>query len=374
MATRETDSVAERYAAIPSDDDLSSVMHEVAQTMGGCATVLTAHPFGAQRPIILFSSHPVSNEREEQILDTTGTFGADGDAAGHAWRQCGHGPGEDVLLVPVGPVSGHSRLVISVYFRDLSDERRHRVEDIYRQRRPFAVGYFRLWQMNRMRRQRCEVLESALHQTDTGVVFLAQGGDLVFANEAAEVILSKGDGLRRRRGSVTATNIAESVSLQVALEHIEAINAQGRSISRQSAPVLALHRASGPPLIVSLLAADMAAIERSDVAVIMYIVDPQLSTAKMLAPVCRLYQLSPVETDLVCHLAQGKALCRAADLMRIKEQTARSYMKQIYLKTGTNRQTELVVLMLSSLVRMKDSIVQEALSVSVRMNGRYAAM
>ncbi|UZK67771.1 hypothetical protein [Sphingomonas sp. M1-B02] len=349
-------------------------MREVTQTLGGCASVLTTHPGGTHPPTVLFIDRPISIERQQAIFDTIGSFGTGAQPERHAWRASDDGLGEEVLLIPVASIAGHSRLVISVYFNNPTDEQRQKAEHVYLQRHPFAIGYFKLWQTNRIWRQRCGIFESALDQTDTGVIFLTKRGEVVFANEAAETILSTGDGLRRNHGSVAATIIAESMSLQVALEHVEAINAQRSAVRARSAPVLALHRDSGPPLIVSLVAAETSAVEASDVAVIMYVVDPQLSTAKMLAPVCRLYQLSPVETDLVCHLAQGKALCRAAESMHIKEQTARSYMKQIYLKTKTNRQTELVVLMLSSLVRMKDSIVQEALSVTVRMNGRHSSI
>ena len=363
-----------RYAAIPEKDDLPLVMREIAQTIGGCATALTMHPSGQHLPSLLFIDRSRSVSDEQAVLRQAADFIVEGETGAHAW-MAGFDGADGVLLIPVEPIPGHSRLVISVFFSKLTAALRHEAESIYLERRPFAVGYFRLWQVDRMRRQQCQVLESALHQSDTGVILLARGGEMIFANDAAELVFAKGDGLCRKHGFLNATNLSESVSLQVAINHLEAVNAnQMSTVGYQSSPVLALHRESGPPLIVSLLAAETRAIEPGDAAVILHVVDPQLNTAKMLAPVCRLYRLSPVETDLVCHLAQGKALSQAAELMHVKEQTARSYMKQIFLKTDTNRQTELVVLMLSSLVRMKEGIVQEALSVSVRMNGRYSSI
>jgi DNA-binding CsgD family transcriptional regulator len=55
-------------------------------------------------------------------------------------------------------------------------------------------------------------------------------------------------------------------------------------------------------------------------------------------------------------LAIGKSLQEAAEAMRIKDQTARSYLKQIFLKTDTKRQAELVRLMLTSHLRIERSI------------------
>ena len=50
-------------------------------------------------------------------------------------------------------------------------------------------------------------------------------------------------------------------------------------------------------------------------------------------------------------LANGNSLVDSAKAMHVTEQTARSYLKQIFVKTETNRQAELVRLMLTSSVR-----------------------
>ena len=255
---------------------------------------------------------------------------------------------------------------VEVYKR-WQDERRSFAEKVYSTRKPFAVGYFRLWQANRTLKRRGEALEAALNLTEIGVLLIDQAGDIAFANDAAERVLAAGAGIRRFGRSLRATDLAEGVRLQVVLNHVTAltqVRAGQAPAEQESASILALQRKVGPPLIVSLLAQQGGVAEPTDVAAIMFIVDPQLNTAKMLEPVCRLYQLSPVETKLVSYLAQGKSLTAASELMRVKEQTARSYMKQIFLKTGTNRQNELIVLMLSSVVRMRSGLSQRALGSS----------
>ena len=77
-------------------------------------------------------------------------------------------------------------------------------------------------------------------------------------------------------------------------------------------------------------------------------------------PVCRLHGLSQSETRLTCALIGGESLGCAAKIIGVREQTARSYLKQIFVKTDTNRQAELVQLMLKSAVRLSSSGVTRA--------------
>jgi DNA-binding CsgD family transcriptional regulator len=134
-------------------------------------------------------------------------------------------------------------------------------------------------------------------------------------------------------------------------------------------PLLTFRRRDAPPLVATLLPADVAPSEPHDVAAIMHMVDPVFDTDKMLSPLCRLYGLSRVETSLVCRLTSGDALNDAAKALRIREQTARSYLKQIFIKTGTKRQAQLIVLMLSSVMRIKRDLLQEAMTQTHHRNG-----
>jgi DNA-binding CsgD family transcriptional regulator len=48
-------------------------------------------------------------------------------------------------------------------------------------------------------------------------------------------------------------------------------------------------------------------------------------------------------------------------MMRIKQQTARAYLRQIFQKTGTNRQADLVRMMMSNLLPFFDRTKVEAI-------------
>ncbi len=65
-----------------------------------------------------------------------------------------------------------------------------------------------------------------------------------------------------------------------------------------------------------------------------------------------LYHLTNREAALAGLLARGLTLAESADELGITEQTARTYSKRIFLKTGVRRQTELVRRILTSVARL----------------------
>src|SRR5690606_8715731 len=63
---------------------------------------------------------------------------------------------------------------------------------------------------------------------------------------------------------------------------------------------------------------------------------------------CDLFGLSPGEAAVAALLAQNHDLASVAILRGVTEQSARTYCKRIFQKTGTRRQAELVALVLNS--------------------------
>lgn len=63
-----------------------------------------------------------------------------------------------------------------------------------------------------------------------------------------------------------------------------------------------------------------------------------------------LFDLTPSEARIAVSLASGNALKSAAEASEIKFSTARSHLEQIFRKTGTNQQSQLVALLKSASV------------------------
>ena len=55
------------------------------------------------------------------------------------------------------------------------------------------------------------------------------------------------------------------------------------------------------------------------------------------------FDLTPAQARLVAYLVAGASLRSCAEELGIKYETARSYLKSAFLKTGTHRQAELVL-------------------------------
>ncbi|MNO92645.1 Bacterial regulatory protein, luxR family [compost metagenome] len=66
----------------------------------------------------------------------------------------------------------------------------------------------------------------------------------------------------------------------------------------------------------------------------------------------QLFNLTPAETSLALELANGLSLEEAAEELNIRRNTARAHLRSIFSKTGVRRQTELVRLMLNSVVAL----------------------
>jgi DNA-binding CsgD family transcriptional regulator len=66
----------------------------------------------------------------------------------------------------------------------------------------------------------------------------------------------------------------------------------------------------------------------------------------------QLFNLTKAETALAMELANGLSLEEAAEVLNIRRNTARAHLRSIFSKTGVRRQTELVRIMLNSVVAL----------------------
>ena len=224
---------------------------------------------------------------------------------------------------------------------------------------PVLTRYVRLWWFHRDERNRANSYKAALDITDVGVVLLDQGLKLLFANSRARSLLDAGSGLRCEGVQIAAETIDDNFKLQAALQHSRNFNLAQKhdALDRQRARLLSLRRKDGRrPLIVTVLAIERAAMDSRDAAIILYVLDPSRDFLDLLAPLCIIYKLTKAEGRLAYLLTSGLPLVAAAAAMNVQEATARSYLKKIFLKTFTNRQADLVRLMLSSLQHVNSSV------------------
>jgi DNA-binding CsgD family transcriptional regulator/PAS domain-containing protein len=360
------DSAAPRAVA-SADDEIQRLLDSLIAALRAAGALLTLHVDASS------GSMEIGRAGKLQLSDedwaTVGQL-ADGAGGGRRGARTGVEASDwiaclinqrawQVLRVPIGSRRGRSRVTLSLLFRNPSASDRELVENMVKQLSPLVEGYFRLWQRSRVQAGGAVGMRSALDMVDMGIVLLNKAGRVMFVNRAADAVLSDGDHVRLAGDVLIPTDLNDAVKLQVAVNHALAGNAElatGRGHQRR-APILALRPdKSERSLLLCIFPAAEPAIGPEDAALMIFMLDPNRDFDDQLQPVCKLYGLSPVETRLVCLITAGASLQQAASTMKIKEQTARSYLKMIFMKTETKRQADLVRLMLCSLVRTKGEV------------------
>ena len=242
---------ARAYSQLDRDDDgLALVMSEVVQLMGATGGMLTMHAHGGSSVEPIFVEQSIielglAGIMQRMCSEVRPIF-EDGK---YFWRVGGDDRKLSVLMMPVDSVPGHGRLMLSVVFRSLTAEVRHHAESLYRDRRPFAVGYFHLWQANRQLTQRAESLEAALDHAAIGVLLLDQQGRLIFANQTGKDILEQNDGLTQAHGLPCATHLVDGANFQAAINH----TLSDVGDTSDSIVVLSFRRKLRPALLAALL-------------------------------------------------------------------------------------------------------------------------
>lgn len=343
----------------PSNDEASIVLRDLVRS--SCAVGAVLLDWNPAEDCLSISL----TEGDGMAIVATGILDIMDDILFHDpeahWLQIEGSSVDAILVMPVPQSSSEPPSLLVLAFRRPSDDVRTLAHALLARRRDMIGAFFRLWRSRQSDRMLESAIVQALDALDFGVLLVDRFGHLVRANTVGAAILARGDGLSRSNNVIRANTIGDSVRLQAALAHAGvAAGRDGGGGARQEAPVLLISRREAAPLVATVLPLPEG-IGESEVSAVLYLLDSKFDAPRLVGPLCRLYHLSPVETRLVCQLATGASLADAARSIRIKELTARGYLKQIFIKTGTNRQSELIALMLSSLLRVSDRVVQQSL-------------
>ncbi len=188
--------------------------------------------------------------------------------------------------------------------------------------------------------------QEALNQLALGVAVVDQHGHVLYTNQSAASILAADDGLGLNRAnqcrattSEVSTALLDLIRNTLTREELDSEDPAALSVERPSmlrpycvfvAPIGSAERA-GPD---EKLAA-------------MFISDPEQMPVPAIDQIVTLYGLSRSQAIIVRSLAFGMKVEDAAREAGITVSTARTYLKLIFSKTETSRQSELLKLVLS---------------------------
>ncbi len=208
-------------------------------------------------------------------------------------------------------------------------------------------------QLARVRQER-EALTEVIDRLPMGVIFFDAEKRAVLMNRSVEEILALDDGFRLERDRPVLDNARENRMLQTCLG--AAVKAQATPVSSPG-DVLSATRPSGRrpfPLMVGPLLAAHPDSSIDDAKAVLFIADPeggQIGTTEVLEA---LYQLTHAEAELVRLIAEGRSLEEVAGERGVTMNTVRSQLKQVFAKTDTSRQGELVHLVLTGIASLRD--------------------
>ena len=332
------------------NEDLAWIVHQFKQRVEASGVVVTIH-FSDGRP------------PELEVVDSIG--GPANDALKSlAWiddprpenRLAWHEPSAEFPwhAMTLELASNHcSRVVISSFYRAAELGDRELKEFVAERFQPVLTGYFKLWLLHRSTSRRLQTVIAALAPVDFGVIVLDRDAKIVFENPAAAAMLDQRTALHRCRGSVCAGDNLASVKLRLAID--EALSAPRKAGSAEGASPLVFIKPpkEAAPLVAAVSAVEQSGAGENDPAVVIHLFEPSTAVDQLIAPACQWYDLSAMETRLVMMLVAGGTVPEMAVREKIKQDTARTYLKNVFRKTNTKSQADLVRAMLTSSVRLR---------------------
>ncbi|HET8699840.1 MAG TPA: hypothetical protein VFO94_20325 [Gammaproteobacteria bacterium] len=183
---------------------------------------------------------------------------------------------------------------------------------------------------------------------ELGIAFLDDTGRVVRANTVADRLMQARDGLRIDNGCVTAahrddrTRLAKSVRaafdvharLSVAPPRVARLRRASGKRALQAFAIPLAHRGESPFGVPTAVAA-------------LIVVDPERAFTIPAEDLRSRYRLTDAEARLAQRLVQGVTLREAASQGGVTYGTARFYLANIFEKTGTARQSDLVRMLVS---------------------------
>lgn len=177
---------------------------------------------------------------------------------------------------------------------------------------------------------------AALDRLSVGVIITDSRARILYMNRKASRLCAAADGLLIGADDVCRAGTPSDTTLLHALIRDAIAGAEGDALALG-------RRALGRPLSVLVAALDLP---DGEIAAAIFVIDADSAAPPAASQLERLLGLTPAEARLTHALAGGLSVEEAAERCSITVGTARTYLKQIFLKTETSRQAELVKLVL----------------------------
>lgn len=187
------------------------------------------------------------------------------------------------------------------------------------------------------------VNEATLDKLRLGVAFLDAKGQVIFLNDYFQKLLKKKDnGILVKKCHLKASNRHNTALLNMAIRN---------ALTAGKSSTIALTRPLRSALSVNVIPSTSKRwlMDEKQVTLTVFITDPDDRDMTNIEYLVSRWKLSPLEARFTSHLLQGNTIREISELMALKISTAQWYSKQIMQKLEVNRQSELIIKLMSDL-------------------------
>ena len=221
--------------------------------------------------------------------------------------------------------------------REFTDDDKRRLEVLV----PHLQRAVQIRQRLSAAEQQRALTQDVLERLDLGILIVEADARLLFANAVARRVLQSGRDLTTSRGCVRPRLAGQTRQFEKVVRA-----AALTSIGRGTDPggFLPLPRSETAPLamLVSPYRAPAGTPGHEHGAALIVFSDPDARTDVPEHAIAKMFGLSPAQARLVAALVAGETMADYADTVGISMNTAKTQMRQIFLKTGVNRQADLI--------------------------------
>lgn len=195
--------------------------------------------------------------------------------------------------------------------------------------------------------------DEALNRIAAGVFLIDRDRKVLFRNRRAEELLGEGEGISvSHEGLLRGEKPQQTQALRDIIDLAIVRDANG---DRRATETVALARASGRrPLFAVACPLGRKAGETGDAVVSLFVTDPEWRSSDAAEAVAQLYGLSPAETRLALALVRGLRLDEIAEEFGLSRNTVTYTLKNLFRKTETDRQADLISLFIANPVNLSE--------------------
>lgn len=209
-----------------------------------------------------------------------------------------------------------------------------------------------------IQRQQCTAVDrdalgyALLDRLRHPVILLDRDRNITFSSDAAKAILARGDVLRDHQGILVCRNADSDTALTLALRELELVPSNSHVLGKapEERKTLRLQCADGSRTVIATVFAlrPTAATERFGPRsrALLTLIEPGLAKVEP-SLLASAFGFTPAEARVAARLASGLSVEEIASEGRISVTTVRSQLKALFEKSGTNRQADLVRLLLA---------------------------